>query len=170
MRLQCPGATRPPAGSARGPSGRLRAPSYAQVEGFLERQPVVPHGPEGELQRAGQRRMLDDHDRELGSAADRVLHAEHHDGLVDDHELERDLLDEPRLLTGLDEATDTLGRLGVVEDGELVDAARDVAARDLDALDVLLRRRRIWGLREDEDLAFDPGLELGEALVDRAAV
>ena len=45
---------------------------------------------------------------------------------------------------------------------------RAACAGDLEALDVLLRRRRVGRLGEDEDLFLDGRLELGEALVDRA--
>ena len=50
--------------------------------------------------------MLDDHDRELVAARDGIVHAEHHDRLVDDHELQRQPVDEARLLAGLDELAD----------------------------------------------------------------
>ena len=104
--------------------------------------------------------MLDDDHGQLGAAGDRVLHAEHDVALVDDHELERKLRDEARLLARLDELAHALDRLRVVEDRELVDAARPVRAGDLEARLLLLRRRRVRRLREDEDLVVDVLLEL----------
>ena len=99
--------------------------------------------------------MLDDHDRQLGAARHRILHPEHDDRLVDHHELQRQPRDEARLLPRLDEAAHPLGRVGIVEDRELVHASRLVRLRDLEPLDVLLRRSRVRRLREDENLALD---------------
>ena len=76
--------------------------------------------------------------------------------------------DEPRLFAGLDERADAGGEVGVVERRELVHAARPMLPRDLEALDVFLRRLGVRRLGEDEDLVLDSLLQLAEALVDRA--
>src|SRR4051812_18505982 len=54
---------------------------------LVEGEPALPLRVEGDLQRRGERRMLDDDHREVFAAEDRVLHAEHHVALVDDDEL-----------------------------------------------------------------------------------
>jgi hypothetical protein len=112
--------------------------------------------------------MLDDHDRQLGLARDRVLHREHRDSLVDHHQLQRKLVDDPRLLAGGDEGADRVDVGRVVVDRALLDAARlDPALEQLRALDVLCGLDGVRRLREDEDLALDRGLELGEPSRDR---
>src|SRR5215470_13318058 len=70
---------------------------------LLEREPGGPDGLERDLEDAGELRVLDEDDRQLGAAGDRVLHPEHDDRLVDDHELERQLRDEARVLARRDE-------------------------------------------------------------------
>jgi hypothetical protein len=53
---------------------------------------------------------------------DGIDHPEHHDRLVDDHELERELLDETRLLARLEEPADALGERRALEGRVLVEA------------------------------------------------
>src|SRR3954451_11592909 len=137
---------------------------------LVEREPALPFGVERDLERRGERRVLDHHHGQVEAAEHRILHAEHDIALVDDDQLERELGHETRLLAGLDEGANALDRRRVVEDRELVDRARLERARHLEALLLLLRRRRVGRLREDEDLVVDVLLELAEALVDRAAV
>src|SRR5215212_5593738 len=151
-------------------SGRTGEAAPPLLHGRLELEPPIPDSIERELQRAGQRGVLDDHDREVLGARHRVLHPEQDRGLIDDHELERHVVDESRLLAGIDEALDATRHRVVVENVELVDAPSHVRAGDLDALDVLLRRRGTGRLREDQDLLLHPALELDEALVDGATV
>ena len=114
--------------------------------------------------------MLDDHHRLLGAARNGVVHAEHDDALVDDRELQRQFADDSRLLTHLDETPDAGDGVGILEHGVLVEAARVDLRRHFEPDVLLLRRRRVRRLREDEDLLFDPCQHLVEAFVDRPPV
>src|SRR5690349_8917983 len=80
---------------------------------LVEGQPALPFGVEGDLQRRRERRVLDDDHGQVGAAEDRVLHAEHDVALVDDHELQRELGNEARLLACVDEGADARGSLRV---------------------------------------------------------
>jgi hypothetical protein len=71
---------------------------------------------EEDAESGGERRMLDDQHCQRRPGLDRIFHAEEHDPLVDDDELERKLLDEASLLTCTDEAAHALDVLGIVED------------------------------------------------------
>ena len=157
--------------NGRGTHQAVRASCCVQpLSRLLEREPARPDGAERDLEDLRKRGMLDHEQRQVGRAGDRILHTEEHDRLVDDHELERQVRNEARLLAGREEALDTPDEGGVVERGQLVDAPRDVLLRHVEPFDVLLRRGRVRRLREDEDLVLDPALELVEALVDRAPV
>src|SRR4030081_2587654 len=114
--------------------------------------------------------MLDDHDREVGAPGDRILHAKHDDGRVDDDQLQRQLGYESSLLAGFDEQSYHLGRGGVRKQRELVHTAGFVRAGDRQPLNVVLRRLGIRRLREDEDLVLDGLLKLVEPRVDRAGI
>ena len=163
-----PDATRAhrPRGSS---SGGLRCARRACSSACVERQARAPSTVSNAIFRTlRQRGMLDDHDRQVARPATGSSHPEHDDRLVDDHELQRQLLDEPGLLAGLDEASHASGERGVVERARSRRRCGPCGARDLEPLDVLLRRRRVRRLGEDEDLVLDARLELGEALVDRA--
>ena len=165
-------AAPPPQGAYRAISRSTPAAAAATAgaDRAVQCQAARPDRLERDLERLREGGVLDDHDRDALAAGDRVVHAEHDDGLVDDHELERQLLHEAGLGAGLDEARDRVAGRGIVEDRELVDAARLVRAADLDAFDVLLGRSREGRLREHEDLALDLRLQLVEPAVDRGAI
>ena len=85
-------------------------------------------------------------------------------------QLQRQLGHEPGILARFDEPPNAFRNVWIVEDAELVDGTRLVRARDGQAFHVLLRRRGIGRLGENQDLALDLRLEFGEALVDGAAI
>src|SRR5216683_5362508 len=93
------------------------------LRGLFEREAVLPVRVERDPEHGSERRMLDHHDREVGTAGQGVLHAEHHDRLVDDDQLQRELGNEPGFLAGGDKPTHALGRGAIVEERELVNAA-----------------------------------------------
>src|SRR5437764_9050346 len=135
-------------GAASGPSQAVTARRRVRYAGTplthsrgCEVDPRLPHRVERDPEEGGERGMLDDDDGQLVPARDRVLEAEHRDPLIDDRELERQLVDDPSLLAGADEALDRLDRVGVLEERPLVDAARRPALEQPQTLDVLRGRR-----------------------------
>src|SRR3954466_15570392 len=58
---------------------------------------------ERELQEPREPGMLDDHDRQIRRPRDRILHREHREAFVDDDQLERQVVDNPRLFARLAE-------------------------------------------------------------------
>ena len=144
----------------------LAMPSSRQARGELlvrvvEAEALRPDGLERNLERRSERWVLHDHHCQVGAAGDGILHAEHDVALVDDDELERELGDEPRLLTGVDEPADALDRLRVVEDRVLVDAAGLEGHRELGPL--LADERMGTELIDTLQAYFDAGESIAEA-------